>query len=41
MIFKQLAMWTFFRNEAKILHRQIFIAINISCEFSEDVFIYE
>ena len=27
-----------FQNEAKILHRQVFIAINIPCEFGEDFF---
>ena len=25
--------------EAKILHRQVFIAINIPCKFGEDIFI--
>ena len=30
-----------FQNEAKILDRHIFIAINISCKFSEDIFINE
>ena len=36
MIFKQLAM-----AEAKILQRQVFIAINIPCKFGEDIFINE
>ena len=27
-----------FQNEAKIVHRQVFIAINISCKFGEDIF---
>ena len=26
-----------FQNEAKILQRQVFIAINIPCKFSEDI----
>ena len=30
-----------FQNEAKILKRQIFIAINILCKFGEDIFINE
>ena len=30
-----------FQNEAKILQRQVFIAINIPCKFGEDVFINE
>ena len=30
-----------FQNEAKILHRQVSIAINIPCEFGEDIFINE
>ena len=30
-----------FQNEAKILHRQVFIGINIPCEFGEDIFINE
>ena len=30
-----------FQNEAKILHRQVFIAINIPCKFGEDIFINE
>ena len=30
-----------FQNEAEILHRQVFIAINIPCEFGEDIFINE
>ena len=34
MMFKQLAM-------AAILHRHVFIAINIPCKFGEDVFINE
>ena len=29
------------QNEAKILHRQVFIAVNIPCEFGEDIFINE
>ena len=29
------------QNEAKILQRQVFIAINISCTFGEDIFINE
>ena len=43
MIFKQLAMAAIllFQNEAKILHRQAFIAINIPCKFGEDIFINE
>ena len=42
MIFKQLAMVAiFFQNEAKILQRQVFIAINIPCKFGEDIFINE
>ena len=28
-----------FQNEAKILQRQVFIAINIPCKFGEDIFI--
>ena len=28
-----------FQNEAKILHRIVFIAINIPCKFGEDMFI--
>ena len=28
-----------FQNKAKLLHRQVFIAINIPCEFGEDIFI--
>ena len=41
MIFKQLAMAAilFFQNEAKILQRQVFVAINIPCKFDEDIFI--
>ena len=35
MIFRQLAM------AAIMLHRQVFIAINIPCEFGEDIFINE
>ena len=27
-----------FQNESKILHRQVFIAINIPCKFGEDIF---
>ena len=30
-----------FQNDAKILHRQVFIAINIPCKFGEDIFINE
>ena len=30
-----------FQNESKILHRQVFIAINIACKFGEDMFIDE
>ena len=30
-----------FQNEAKILHRHVFIAINIPCKFGEDIFINE
>ena len=30
-----------FQNEAKVLHRQGFIAINIPCKFGEDIFINE
>ena len=30
-----------FQNEAKILWRQVFIAINIPCKFGEDIFINE
>ena len=30
-----------FQNEAKILQRQVFIAINIPCKFGEDFFINE
>ena len=30
-----------FQNEAKILHRQVFTAINIPCKFGEDIFINE
>ena len=30
-----------FQNEDKILHRQVFIAINIPCKFGEDFFINE
>ena len=30
-----------FQNEAKIFHRQVFIAINIPCKFGEDMFINE
>ena len=30
-----------FQNEAMILHRQVFIAINISCKFGEDILIIE
>ena len=43
MIFKQLAMAAilFFQNEAKMLQRQVFIAINIPCKFGGDIFINE
>ena len=27
-----------FQNEAKILHRHIFVAINIPCNFGDDIF---
>ena len=30
-----------FQNEAKIFHRQVFIAVNILCNFGEDFFINE
>ena len=30
-----------FQNDVKILHRQVFIAINILCKFGEDIFIDE
>ena len=30
-----------FQNEAKIFHRQVFIAVNIPCKFGEDIFINE
>ena len=30
-----------FQNQAKILQRQVFIAINIPCRFVEDIFINE
>ena len=30
-----------FQNEAKILQRQVIIAINISCKFGEDILINE
>ena len=30
-----------FQNEAKILNRQVFIAINIPCKLGEDIFINE
>ena len=30
-----------FRNEAKILQRQVFIAINIPCKFGKNIFINE
>ena len=41
MIFKQLAMAAIFQNEAKILHRHVFTAINIPCKFGEDICINE
>ena len=28
-----------FQNEAKLLHRQVVIAINIPCKFGEEIFI--
>ena len=37
MIFKQLAM----ENGAKIVHIQVFVAINIPCKFGEIFFINE
>ena len=30
-----------FQNVAKILQRQVFVAINIPCKFGEDIFINE
>ena len=30
-----------FQNEAKILQKQVFIAINIPCKCDEDIFINE
>ena len=30
-----------FQNEAKILHRHVFIAINIPCKFDENILINE
>ena len=30
-----------FQNEAKILQRQVFIAMNIPCKFGEDIYINE
>ena len=30
-----------YQSEAKILNRQVFIAINIPCKFGEDIFINE
>ena len=30
-----------FQNEDKILHRHVFIAINIPCTFGEDIFLNE
>ena len=30
-----------FQNVAKIVHRQVCIAINISCKFGEDIFTNE
>ena len=43
MILKQLAMVAilFLQNEAKILQRNVFIAINIPCKFGVDIFINE
>ena len=46
MIFKRLAMAAillgfFFQNKAKILHRKVFIALNMPCKFGEDSFINE
>ena len=31
----------FFKNEAKILQRKVFIGINIPCKFGGDIFINE
>ena len=31
----------FFQNKAKILHRKVFIALNMPCKFGEDSFINE
>ena len=43
MIFKQMAMVAilFFKMRPKNLHRHVFMAINISCKFGEDIFINE
>ena len=43
MIFKQLAMMAilFFKKRPKFCTDNIFIAINIPCEFGEDIFINE
>ena len=30
-----------FQSEAKILHRHVFVAINIPCIFGEDIFVNE
>ena len=30
-----------FQNEAKMFHKQVFIAINIPCKFGENIFINE
>ena len=30
-----------FPNDAKIVHRQVFIVIDISCKFGEDIFTNE
>ena len=30
-----------FQNEAKILHRQVFMTKNIPCKFGEDIFMNE
>ena len=43
LFFKQLAMVAilFFKMRPNVLHRHVIIAINISCKFSEDIFINE
>ena len=30
-----------FQNEAKLFHRQVFIAVNIPCKFGKDMFLNE